>query len=73
MYLIIVSLPLLGSAVSGFFGRFIGQRGSAIVTTSFVVMSCLLSIIAFYEYEWLLVYYFPNIIIYVLIIKYQME
>ena len=49
MYLIIVSLPLLGSVVSGFFGRFLGQRGSAIVTTSCVMMSCLLSIIAFYE------------------------
>jgi NADH-ubiquinone oxidoreductase chain 5 len=49
MYLVILSLPLLGSAVSGLFGRFIGARGAALVTTTCVILSCLLSLLAFYE------------------------
>ena len=49
MYLLIVTLPLLGSAISGFFGRFLGTRGAALVTTTCVIMSCILSVFAFYE------------------------
>ena len=30
MYLLIVFLPLLGSGVAGFFGRFLGSEGTAI-------------------------------------------
>jgi hypothetical protein len=44
MYLLIVTLPLLGSCVAGAFGRFLGLRGTAIVTTT-----CVSSSIAFYE------------------------
>jgi len=33
MYLLIVFLPLLGSSVAGFFGRFLGSEGTAIMTT----------------------------------------
>ena len=33
MYLLIVFLPLLGSSVAGFFGRFLGSEGTAIITT----------------------------------------
>nr|AGC81712.1 hypothetical protein DCGMS_00520 [Raphanus sativus]QGW48312.1 hypothetical protein [Raphanus sativus] len=36
MYLLIVFLPLLGSSVAGFFGRFLGSEGSAILTTTCV-------------------------------------
>ena len=49
MYLLIVILPLLGSAVSGMLGRFIGSRGAAVVTTTCVILSSILSCIAFYE------------------------
>ena len=49
MYLLIVLLPLLGSIAAGFFGRFLGFRGAAIITTSCVLTSSILSCIAFYE------------------------
>jgi hypothetical protein len=49
MYLLIVFLPLLGSSVAGFFGRFLGSEGTAIVTTTCVSFSSILSLIAFYE------------------------
>jgi len=49
MYLLIVTLPLLGSAVSGLCGRWLGARGAAVVTTTCVLLSCILSFIAFYE------------------------
>ncbi|KAG9157563.1 hypothetical protein Leryth_022779 [Lithospermum erythrorhizon] len=49
MYLLIVFLPLLGSSVAGFFGRFLGKEGTAIMTTTCVSFSSILSLIAFYE------------------------
>lgn len=49
MYLLIVFLPLLGSSVAGFFGRFLGSEGTAIMTTTCVSFSSILSMIAFYE------------------------
>nr|BCT43438.1 NADH dehydrogenase subunit 5 [Ensete glaucum] len=49
MYLLIVFLPLLGSSVAGFFGRFLGSEGTAIITTTLVSLSSILSLIAFYE------------------------
>jgi NADH-ubiquinone oxidoreductase chain 5 len=49
MYLLIVIFPLLGSAASGLFGRFLGSRGAAVVATSCVIMSSILSGVAFYE------------------------
>jgi hypothetical protein len=49
MYLLIVTLPLLGSCVAGAFGRFLGLRGTAIVTTTCVSLSFILSLIVFYE------------------------
>lgn len=49
MYLLIVFLPLLGSSVAGFFGRFLGAEGTAIITTTCVSFSSILSLIAFYE------------------------
>nr|YP_006280929.1 NADH dehydrogenase subunit 5 [Spirodela polyrhiza]AFI54939.1 NADH dehydrogenase subunit 5 [Spirodela polyrhiza] len=49
MYLLIVFLPLLGSSVAGFFGRFLGSEGTAIITTTCVSFSSILSLIAFYE------------------------
>ena len=49
MYLLIVFLPLLGSSVAGFFGRFLGSEGTAIITTTCVSFSSIFSLIAFYE------------------------
>nr|YP_009519758.1 NADH dehydrogenase subunit 5 [Nepenthes ventricosa x Nepenthes alata]AYC21389.1 NADH dehydrogenase subunit 5 [Nepenthes ventricosa x Nepenthes alata] len=49
MYLLIVFLPLLGSSVAGFFGRFLGSEGTAIMTTTCVSFSSIFSLIAFYE------------------------
>ena len=45
----LVFLPLLGSIISGFFGRYIGDRNSEIVTSLFVSISAVLSLIIFYE------------------------
>ncbi len=49
MYLAIIVLPLLGSIVSGFFGRKVGVSGAQIITTSSVILTTILSIITFFE------------------------
>lgn len=49
MYLLIIALPLLASIFAGFFGRWLGFRGAALITTGSVFLSGVLSIIAFYE------------------------
>jgi NADH-quinone oxidoreductase subunit L len=42
-------LPLLASITSGFFGKFIGDRNSEIITSVFVSVSTLLSLMLFYQ------------------------
>ena len=59
MLLSIIFLPLLGSIASGFFGFFIGRKGSVIITTLTTFLSFLFSLIIFYdsitlEYEYLI-------------------
>ena len=49
MYLSIIILPLLGSIVSGFFGRKIGVTGSRILTCSAVIATTILAIIGYLE------------------------
>jgi NADH-ubiquinone oxidoreductase chain 5 len=49
MYLAIVTLPLLGSIVSGFFGRKVGVSGAQLITCLCVVITTLLAIITFFE------------------------
>ena len=49
MYLAIITLPLLGSIVSGFFGRKVGVSGAQLITCLCVIITTLLSIIAFFE------------------------
>jgi len=49
MYLSIITLPLLGSIVSGFFGRKVGVSGAQIITCLSVIIPTILAIIAFYE------------------------
>jgi len=49
MYLLIIILPLLGSISSGFFGRKIGVSGSQLITSTLVILTTLLAIIAYIE------------------------
>jgi NADH-quinone oxidoreductase subunit L len=49
MYQAIVFLPLIGAITAGFFGRWIGDRGAQIVTSGLLVISALLSVVAFFD------------------------
>lgn len=49
MYLLIILLPLLGSIISGLFGRKVGIKGGQLITCSFIIITTLLSILAFVE------------------------
>jgi hypothetical protein len=49
MYLTIVLLPLLGSIVSGFFGRSIGVKGAQLITSLCILITTILASIAFFE------------------------
>ena len=49
MELSIIFLPLIASIISGFFGRFIGDRNSEIVTSLLVSISALFSVYVFYQ------------------------
>ena len=45
----IVFLPLLGSFLSGFFGKKLGDKNSQILTCMLVAISGILSLFIFYE------------------------
>ncbi len=49
MYLSLIILPLLGSIVSGFFGRKVGVNGAQLITSSGVIITTMLSILCFIE------------------------
>ncbi len=49
MEISILALPLIASIISGFFGKFIGDRNSEIVTSLLVSISAIFSAIIFYE------------------------
>lgn len=49
MYLNIVFLPLIGSSLCGLFGRFLGSKGAGLISTSCILSSLLISLLAFYE------------------------
>jgi NADH-ubiquinone oxidoreductase chain 5 len=49
MYLAIITLPLLGAIVSGFFGRKVGVSGAQLITCLSIIITTLLAIIAFFE------------------------
>jgi NADH-quinone oxidoreductase subunit L len=49
MEITLLFLPLLASIVSGFFGKYIGDKNSEIITSLFVSISALLSIFLFYQ------------------------
>jgi len=45
----IVLLPLLGSIISGFFGKRLGAKSCQVLTSSFISISAILSLFIFYE------------------------
>lgn len=49
MYLALLTLPALGSIVAGLLGRKVGVTGSHLITCTCLVLSALLSLVAFYE------------------------
>nr|QNM39521.1 NADH dehydrogenase subunit 5 [Gelidiella fanii] len=49
MYIIVIILPLIGSLISGFGGRWLGRYGTSILSTTFVGVSFFLAILIFYE------------------------
>ena len=49
MYLALIVMPILGSIVSGFFGRKVGVSGSQLITCSCVIITTFLAIIAFID------------------------
>ena len=49
MYLSIIILPLLGSIVSGFFGRKVGVTGSRIISCGSIFATTIFAIIGFFE------------------------
>jgi len=49
MYLALILLPILGSIVSGFFGRKVEVSEARIITCTCVIITTILAIIAFVE------------------------
>jgi NADH-ubiquinone oxidoreductase chain 5 len=49
MYLAIITLPLLGSIVSGIYGRKIGVNGAQLITCTCVIITTILAVITFFE------------------------
>jgi NADH-ubiquinone oxidoreductase chain 5 len=49
MYLSVIILPLLGSIVSGFFGRKVGVQGVQLITCSSLILTTILAIVIFFE------------------------
>jgi NADH-ubiquinone oxidoreductase chain 5 len=49
MYISIIILPLLGSIVSGFWGRKVGVKGAQLITCLSVIITTILAILAFFE------------------------
>ena len=49
MEILIIALPLLASVISGFFGKYIGDRNSELITSLLVSVSAILSILILYE------------------------
>ncbi|MBM3570281.1 MAG: NADH-quinone oxidoreductase subunit L [Alphaproteobacteria bacterium] len=52
LYGLIVFLPLIAAIVAGFGGRALGDRGAQVVTCGALIVSALLSGVAFYQVAW---------------------
>lgn len=49
MYLLLIFLPLFGSILAGFFGRYVGPKGSMYLSLCCVLLSFFSSLLCFYE------------------------
>ena len=49
MEIALLFLPLLASIISGFFGKYLGDRNSEIITSVFVSISAIISLLIFYN------------------------
>ena len=49
MELSVITLPLIASIISGFFGKYVGDRNSELVTSALVSVSAIISFIIFYN------------------------
>jgi NADH-ubiquinone oxidoreductase chain 5 len=49
MYLTLIILPLIGSLISGFFGRKVGTKGAQYITSISIFIITILSVIIFME------------------------
>ena len=49
MYLLIVILPLLSAIGAGFFGKYIGERGAVLLTSSCLMVTAFMSLLGFYS------------------------
>jgi len=49
MYLLLILLSIIGSCFTGLFGRQLGSKGSAFLTSTCLFISFLFSIFLFYE------------------------
>ena len=49
MELSIIALPLIASIISGFFGKYIGDRGSEIITSLLISIAAVFSFFVFYN------------------------
>jgi hypothetical protein len=45
----LIFLPFLGSVASGLFGRYLGPKGSSILTVFLLITTFLMSVVMFYE------------------------
>ena len=77
---LIIFLPLIGSIISGFFGKFLGSRNSEILTSLFVSISAIFSFLNslghhFLPFYKIFYFYFPyfdkfRVPVYILILFY---
>ena len=49
MYLLVIFFPIISAFILGFFGRFIGDKGAAIISTTCIFLAFLTSLLIFYE------------------------
>nr|YP_009325894.1 NADH dehydrogenase subunit 5 [Choreocolax polysiphoniae]APC24886.1 NADH dehydrogenase subunit 5 [Choreocolax polysiphoniae] len=49
MYLLIILLPLFSSLTTGFYGRFLGFYGSSLISSLFMLVNFILSLLIFFE------------------------
>ena len=49
MYYLIVFIPLVSALIAGLGGRYIGEKGTSILTTTLIIITSIFSWISLYE------------------------